>query len=176
MWPDPRNPRCPCPASAAGLSGQPGVGFQHREPEITWCWGTPGSQAVSEKHLELGEHFGWSGVRSEALLSSAGVAQGGRPRPCGYSFCDGGNRMTGCPSDRPLSTGCWAPVPLQMSTPRRRRVCNMPSAHKEKTQGAQPPHASLGRKCGLLQNLPTTVPKPTQYLQSASQPQTPDVI
>lgn len=54
--------------------------------------GTPASQAVSEKHLEPGEHFGRSQVRSERLCCPRGVvAQRGRPssrRPFG------GNRMT----------------------------------------------------------------------------------
>lgn len=72
-------------------------------------WGTPGNGAVSEKRLELGEHFGELSEIREALLS---LSRGGPKREAqsrqATPLSRGGNHMIGCPRDRPLSAGCSA--------------------------------------------------------------------
>lgn len=72
----PRSPPCPCPCPAAASRGFPGS--PERDCDI-WSrrshaqsgqrqLGAPGSQAVSEKPLEPGEHLGRSQVRSESSV------------------------------------------------------------------------------------------------------------
>lgn len=122
VWQDPGSPRCPTALpslSRLGLSGQPGVGFQHLELEIM-CTGQPvvagelqETGLFQRNSSELGEHFGELSEIREALLSSS---SGGPKREAqsrqATPLSSGVNHVVSCPRDRPLSAGCWAHVAL----------------------------------------------------------------